>query len=127
MSHDAKSCPSCKQADEEHRFFTEEVVATTEELRRILKLGQNFPVAKKKKDGFEFDLGSEGNLSYQQLVELGELFGTTHIDVNSYMEQGGGCETCAYESANLTIQVYGATKNLPTFYGKHKLATWEKV
>ena len=99
-----------------------------EELRRILKLGSYFPVITKikGKDGFQIELGNEASLAFSQLVELGKLFGTDRIDVNSELERGGGCETCAYENANLTVQVYGATVNAPVGFDRGGYPLWSE-
>jgi hypothetical protein len=96
-----------------------------DELRKILKLDRYYPALQRVKDHIEIDLGTEATVGYAQLFAISEFFGTEKVDVNSYMERGGSCETCAYEHANLKIQIYDATKNVPEF-DKHGFAIWKK-
>ena len=96
-----------------------------DELCGILNLGRYFPALQKMKDHLQIDLGTEATLGYAQLLALSKYFGTEKINVNSYMERGGACETCSYDHANLKVQVYNATQNVPEF-DKQGFAIWNQ-
>lgn len=73
-------------------------------------------------DGFEIEYGQmygAPSLSFKELKAVSELFGTDDIDVDNYRQEG--CETCDWGSDyGHTIQVRGATQNVPEFkHGKN--------
>lgn len=54
------------------------------------------------------------NLSFAKLLEISKIFGTTHIDVDSYSIPG--CESCDYGSDyGHNIDIIDATKNVKQF------------
>lgn len=67
--------------------------------------------------GFEIDMTQEYDrptASMALLLLLAEHFGTHRIDIDEVSERG--CESCDWGSRyGYTVQVYGATKNVPTF------------
>ena len=65
----------------------------------------------KIENGFELELHKSIPITYKMLRALAEWFGTEKIDVNNAVGYGGGCETCAYEYVDTTIQIYNPTFN----------------
>ena len=63
--------------------------------------------------GFEIDCGTDFTVTFDKLKRLSEVFGTEKIDINNYVYSGGYCETCAYEEARVSLQIYEPTKNIP--------------
>ena len=65
-------------------------------------------------EGVELELDNQYEtyeITFQQLKEFSELFGTDHIDMDGYCN-GTGCDTCGYGSSYIrTIQIYKPTKN----------------
>lgn len=106
------------------------MISVLEELRGILRIGTLFPVIKKiagDRKGFQIEVGSNTPVSFKQLLEIGRLFGTDAIDVNGELEHGGGCETCDYTNANLCIQIYEATINIPTMFDRRGYVMWPRA
>jgi hypothetical protein len=50
------------------------------------------------------------SVSYDDLVELWQLFGTTKIDLETETRNTGGCDTCNYEYEHTTIVVREMTR-----------------
>ena len=69
-------------------------------------------------DGFEIifaQMYSPPTLSFDNMLEISEYFGTKEIDFNNSISTSG-CETCDYGSFyGYEIEVYKATKNIPVF------------
>lgn len=57
--------------------------------------------------------GKESNINYDFLHKLSKHFGTLNININNYVTDSGGCETCGpnYDT-EVTIQIKGITKNI---------------
>lgn len=72
---------------------------------------------KKHPDGFEIEIYSMYDpppVDFGMMKALSEFFGTEKIDLDSMCIDKGGCETCDHGSQyGHTIQILGATKNVP--------------
>lgn len=65
------------------------------------------------RNGIELECGANFTVTFDRLKKVSAIFGTDKIDVNNYVYQGGYCETCSYEEAQISLQIYEPTKGVP--------------
>jgi hypothetical protein len=69
--------------------------------------GDNACITFKRMAGcWEVKLEDTDTVQYAKLLQLGQLLETDNIDVNSWKEDRGYCETCSYTATGISLQIY---------------------